>query len=45
MAELNNWINQKIKNFSKFPAFRTKEDAIAALKILAKVRKTVNANN
>lgn len=35
----------KIKNFSKFPAFRTKEDAIAALKILAKVRKTVNANN
>lgn len=35
----------KIKNFSKFPAFRTREDAIAALKILAKVRKTVNANN
>lgn len=34
----------KLKSFNKFPAFRTKEDAIAALKILSSIRK-INKGN
>lgn len=34
----------KVKSFNKFPAFRTKEDAIAALKILSSIRKIVKNN-
>ena len=34
----------QIKNYNKFPAFRTKEDAIAAVKILAKIRKITKDN-
>lgn len=34
----------KVKNFNRFPAFRTREDAIAALIILSKIRKIVAQN-
>lgn len=34
----------KLKSFNKFPAFRTKEDAIAALKILSSIKK-INKGN
>lgn len=34
----------KVKSFNKFPAFRTKEDAIAALKILSGIRKITKNN-
>lgn len=34
----------KVKNFNKFPAFRSKEDAIAALKIMSSIRKITKEN-